>query len=209
MDLVFTGIVEEKGTVLAREAGRLTVGAVKVIDGASVGDSIALNGCCLTIASIGEGFWSADVVEETFRRTTLGGLSVGDQVNLERPCQPTGRLGGHIVQGHVDAVGTVQRLSPFFVVSFPGALSKYVVEKGSIAIDGVSLTVAGIVKPEPGSDAEAEVSIALIPHTAEATVLGMRQGGDQVNIEVDVVAKYVESLLAAHQPVDALVTGGS
>ncbi len=189
---MFTGIVEEVGTVSARDGGHIVIDAVKVLGSTKVGDSIAVNGCCLTVTELGSGCWAADAVEETLSRTTVGDLRPGDRVNLERPCQPSGRLGGHIVQGHVDGVGTVRATDPLFSVDLPAGLSRYVVEKGSIAIEGVSLTVAAVDGQSAG--------VALIPHTREVTVLGTRSPGDRVNIEVDVVAKYVETLLGAYVP---------
>ena len=187
---VFTGIIEEVGTVAARDDGHIVIEAAEVLGSTRVGDSIAVNGCCLTVTELGPGSWAAEAVEETRIRTTVGDLCPGDRVNLERPCQPNGRLGGHIVQGHVDGVATVRSVEPLFTVELPTDLARYVVEKGSIAIDGVSLTVAAVDGTLAG--------VALIPHTREVTVLGSRQPGDRVNIEVDVVAKYVEKLLGAY-----------
>ncbi len=190
---MFTGLVEELGSV--REVtgdgsgARLTIAASTVLDGARVGDSISVNGCCLTVVDLGPGHWSADAVSETLARTTLGALTVGDRVNLERPAVVGGRLGGHLVQGHVDGVGTVLSPAPDLVVRAPGDLLRYLVTKGSITVDGCSLTVVAV-----SDDA---FSVAVIPHTAAVTTLGFRQRGDLVNLEVDVVAKYVERLLAA------------
>jgi riboflavin synthase len=184
---VFTGIVEELGRVRRRQGGRLEFNAEVVSDGLRIGDSVAHNGCCLTAVDVGPGWYAVDVVEETFRRTNLGGLAPGDEVNLERPVRLSDRLGGHLVQGHVDGVGEVVTPAPDLRVRMPAGLGRYVVEKGSIAVDGASLTVV---------DArEDSFSVAIIPHTATHTTLGRRRVGDRVNLEVDVLAKYVERLI--------------
>jgi len=186
---MFTGIVEERGRVLSA-SGRLEVETNGVAEDASLGDSIAVNGVCLTVAASKEGLLAFDLAEETLARTTLGSLEAGDPVNLERPVTLLSRLGGHLVQGHVDGVGTVQGSNPeegIMTVSLPEDLRPYVVEKGSIAVDGVSLTVASLGK--------GTFTVALVPHTLKATTLGDVSGGDHVNLEVDVLAKYVESLL--------------
>jgi riboflavin synthase len=185
---MFTGIVEELGEVAAADGGQLRVAATTVLEDAKTGDSIAVDGCCLTAVEIGAGWWRADVTDETLRRTTLGGLSPGDRVNLERPVRVNDRLGGHIVQGHVDGVGEVVEPAPDLRVRTPRPLLKYVVEKGSVAVDGVSLTVVDVL--------DDGFTVALIPHTTEVTTLGLRQPGDKVNLEVDVTVKYVERLLA-------------
>lgn len=185
---MFTGLVEELGTVARREGPRLRIAAVAVVADAAIGDSIAVNGTCLTVVARGEDWWEADVVEETFSRTALGTLAPGDPVNLERPVRLADRLGGHLVQGHVDGVGRVVTPAPDLRVTVPHDLLRYVVEKGSITIDGVSLTVAAV--HDDG------LSVAVIPHTAEVTTLGRRGPGDPVNLEVDVTAKHVERLLA-------------
>jgi riboflavin synthase len=184
---MFTGIVEELGTVRSREGGRFVFEATVVTADAELGASIAVNGCCLTVVDSGEGWWAADAVEETLSRTNLGDLAPGDVVNLERPVQVGDRLGGHIVQGHVDAVGEVVSPAPELQVRMPEELARYVVEKGSITVDGCSLTV---VKPLDDG-----FTVAVIPHTAEVTTLGRKGPGDRVNLEVDMVAKYVEKLL--------------
>jgi riboflavin synthase len=191
---MFTGIVEELGRVEHREGSRLRLWSPTVLDDAVVGASIAVNGCCLTVVDldVDAGWWEADVSEETFRCTSLGALSAGDPVNLERPVTLATRLGGHLVQGHVDAVGTVTAPIPDLAVSIPEDLSRYVVEKGSITVDGVSLTV---VDAEP-----AGFTVAVIPHTAAVTTLGRRAVGDAVNIEVDLTAKYIERLIAPRSP---------
>ncbi len=171
-----------------REGPRLRIAAGLVLEDAKVGDSVAINGCCLTVVDVGPDELAFDVVDETFARTTLGDLVAGDPVNLERPVRPADRLGGHIVQGHVDAVGEVVTPAPDLHVRTDPALLRYVVEKGSIAVDGISLTV---VEPRPDG-----FTVAVIPHTAEVTTLGVRRSGDRVNLEVDLMAKYAEKLLA-------------
>jgi riboflavin synthase len=185
---MFTGIVEELGSVVRRDGSRLRLAATKVLDDADVGSSIAVNGCCLTVVAKGDGWWEADVSDETMGRTTLSGLAPGDPVNLERPVRLADRLGGHLVQGHVDAVGEVVAAAPDLRVTMPSDLLPYVVVKGSITVDGVSLTVVDRL--------DAGFTVAVIPHTADVTTLGRRRPGDRVNLEVDLVAKYVESLLA-------------
>jgi riboflavin synthase len=191
---MFTGIVEELGSVISREGPKLRLSAALVLEGAGLGDSTAVNGCCLTIVDFDRdaGWWEADVSDETYRRTSLGSLGPGDPVNLERPVRLEDRLGGHLVQGHVDAVGEVTVPAPDLRVRLPEGLARYVVEKGSITVDGVSLTVVEI-------DDE-EFSVALIPHTMSVTTLGTRTVGDPVNLEVDVMAKYAEKLLAGFIP---------
>ncbi|MCU1352962.1 MAG: riboflavin synthase alpha chain [Acidimicrobiales bacterium] len=187
---MFTGIVEELGRVVSRDGGRLRIEAKTVLDDVELGASIAVNGTCLTVVAWGEGWWEADVVDETFSRTSLGALAPGDPVNLERPVRLADRLGGHLVQGHVDAVGTIVDPAPDLRVTLPVDLLRYVVEKGSITVDGTSLTVAAV-------DADS-FTVAVIPHTAEVTTLGRKGPGDPVNLELDVIAKYVESLLGGH-----------
>jgi riboflavin synthase len=184
---MFTGIVEELGTVRSRDGHRFVFEAEVVTGDAAIGDSIAVNGCCLTVVDIDKGWWAADAVDETLARTNLGDLRPGDRVNLERPVRPADRLGGHIVQGHVDTVGEVVSPAPDLQVRMPAELTRYVVEKGSITVDGCSLTV---VKALPDG-----FTVAVIPHTAEVTTLGRKGPGDRVNLEVDLVAKYVEKLL--------------
>lgn len=188
---MFTGIVEELGTVAARDGARLRLACTDVLAGAGIGDSTAVNGCCLTIVAFDadEGWWEADVSDETFARTNLGALAPGDPVNLERPVRLEDRLGGHLVQGHVDAVGTIVDPVPDLRVRIPSELLRYVVEKGSITVDGVSLTVV-----QPLDDG---FTVAVIPHTAAVTTLGHKGPGAPVNIEVDVMAKYTERLLEA------------
>jgi riboflavin synthase len=187
---MFTGIVEELGTVVSRDGARLRIGATSVLDDLAVGDSIAVNGCCLTVVGFdtAAGWWEADVVDETYARTSLGDLVTDSPVNLERPVRLADRLGGHLVQGHVDAVGVIVSAAPDLRVRMPGDLLRYVVEKGSIAIDGISLTVV-----EPLDDG---FTVAVIPHTLAVTTLGHKGPGDRVNVEVDLIAKYTERLLA-------------
>jgi riboflavin synthase len=184
---MFTGIVEELGEVASFDGARLRVSAVDVLEDAKVGDSIAVDGCCLTVVEMGPGWWDADVSDETTRRTTLGDRSPGDRVNLERPVRPNDRLGGHIVQGHVDGVGEVVAPAPDLRVRMPHDLLRYVVEKGSVTVDGVSLTVVDVL--------DDGFTVAVIPHTQAVTTLGVRGPGDRVNLEVDVTVKYVERLL--------------
>lgn len=198
---MFTGIVEESGTVESLEGSRLRLRATGVLDDVTMGASIAVNGCCLTVVAWGEDWWEADVSDETFARTSLGSLAPGDPVNLERPVRLADRLGGHLVQGHVDAVGEVVVPVPDLRVRMPQHLLRYVVEKGSITVDGVSLTVVEVV-----SDG---FTVAVIPHTAEVTTLGHRAPGDPVNLEVDVMAKYAERLLAGHLDGGAALPGGT
>ena len=193
---MFTGIVEELGTVEAVEhqgdAIRLTVRATTVLEDAGLGDSISVNGCCLTVAERTDDTWTADVMQETLDKTSLHGVQPGDRVNLERAVTADKRLGGHIVQGHVDGVGTVVRRTPsehweVVEISMPPELARYLVDKGSITVDGVSLTVV-----EAGEDA---FTVSLIPETLSRTTLGSRQPGDRVNLETDVIAKHVEKLI--------------
>jgi riboflavin synthase len=186
---VFTGIVEELGRVRERDGGRLVFEAPLVSEDARVGDSIAINGCCLTVTETGEGWWAADAVDETLSRTNLDQLAPGDPVNLERPVRLSDRLGGHLVQGHVDAVGMIVEPAPALRVRAPEAVLRYMVEKGSITVDGVSLTVV-----EMTADS---FTAAIVPHTSRATTLGHKGPGDPVNLEIDVIAKYTERLLVS------------
>ncbi len=194
---MFTGIIEELGEVLAVESfldgARLRIRANALIDGARVGESIAVSGVCLTMVSIAAGEFAADLAAETLRRTTLGGLRPGDPVNLERPLRLDDRLGGHIIQGHVDGVGVITAVTPegdgiWMEIAPPPPALPYIAEKGSIAMDGISLTVATVLDG-------GRFAVALIPHTLAVTTLGRRCAGDRVNIEVDILAKYVERLL--------------
>ncbi|MDK1473336.1 riboflavin synthase [Streptomyces sp. 549] len=195
---MFTGIVEELGEVTAVEdlgdSSRLRLRGPLVTEGARHGDSIAVNGVCLTVVTCGDGEFTADVMAETLKRSSLGALTEGSRVNLERPMALGGRLGGHLVQGHVDGTGTITARTPgehweIVEVSLPPELSRYLVAKGSVTIDGVSLTVV-----DAGRD---RFTVSLIPTTLDLTTLGTKQVGDPVNLEVDVLAKYVERLLDA------------
>ena len=188
---MFTGIVEETGIVKEISPGRLTVGAKKVIEGTESGDSIAINGACLTITSIEKDNFSVDIMPETFRRTNLGRLHYGDLVNLERAMSAEGRFGGHFVQGHVDDVGKVISLQSeedalIARVSAPAHLMPYMVNKGFIAVDGVSLTVVDCD--------DFSFYVSLVTYTLKNTTLDNLKRGDTVNIEVDIIAKYVERL---------------
>ena len=199
---MFTGIVEELGTVVSSvpvssEWGpgvRLRIAASTVLDGSGLGASIAVNGCCLTLVdqgvSDGQSWWDTDVSDETLQRTTTGSLKPGDRVNLERPMALGDRLGGHMVLGHVDAVGDVVSPAPDLVIRVPRHLMKYLVEKGSITVDGISLTAFGLT--------DDTFRVAVIPHTAEVTTLGFRPAGSRVNLEMDVLAKHIERLVAPH-----------
>ena len=189
---MFTGIVEERGTVREVRLGRLSVACRTVTTDAEIGASIAVNGVCLTVVGRSAEHLEFDVSEETRRRTSFSRLSVGDPVNLERPLTLSSRLGGHLVQGHVDGVGQVAGIEPvqegvWLTVRAPEAIRRFLVEKGSVCVDGISLTVA-----ELNGDA---FSVALIPHTLDVTTLGSAREGDPVNLEADVIAKYVDALL--------------
>lgn len=204
---MFTGIVEELGAVSAVEpagaGARLTISAKVVTEGTRIGDSIAVNGCCLTAVDLGPGWWAADAVPETLARTNLGSLRAGDPVNLERPLAVGDRLGGHLVQGHVDGVGRVVSAAPDLHISAGDGVLAYVVEKGSVTVDGVSLTVVSVL-PDG-------FTVALIPHTMSVTTLGRKVPGDTVNLEADVIAKYTERLLrgGAESPYTAPTPGAS
>ena len=187
---MFTGIVEELGIVAARDGARLRISARRVLDGSDLGASIAVNGCCLTLVAAGEDWWEAEVSQETYSRTNLSDVQPGDRVNLERPMALGERLGGHIVLGHVDGVGTVVTPAPNLRVRIPVPLMRYIVEKGSVTVDGISLTAFNL-----GEDT---FDVAVIPHTAEVTTLGVRMPGDRVNIEMDVLAKHIERLMEPH-----------
>jgi len=182
---MFTGLIEELGSLAASDGARFTFAADAVLDDLAIGDSVAVNGCCLTVVELAPGRWAADVVDETLSRTNLGALRVGDTVNLERPVPAGGRLGGHVVQGHVDVVGEVVSGPPDLWVRAPH--TRYLAEKGSVAVDGVSLTVVEVV--------DDRFRVAVIPHTAMVTTLGRLGPGDRVNLEFDILAKYVERLL--------------
>ena len=188
---MFTGIVEELGKVGSRNGSRLRINATTVLEGSDLGASIAVNGCCLTVvATDGSTYWDADVSEETYSRTNLGSLQPGDVVNLERPMALGERLGGHIVLGHVDEVGHVVSPAPDLVVRIPRDLMHLIVEKGSVTVDGISLTAFDLTADT--------FRVAVIPHTAAVTTLGVRKPGDAVNIEMDVLAKHVQRLVEPH-----------
>jgi riboflavin synthase len=185
-DGVFTGIVEELGKVAELSGSRLRISAHTVLDGSKIGSSIAVNGCCLTVVSLDQQSWITDVSDETFSRTNLGAMKVGDVVNLERPMALGDRLGGHLVLGHVDAVGEVVEPAPNLVVRLPRDLMHLIVEKGSVTVDGISLTAFNLT-----SDT---FCVAVIPHTAQVTTLSVRKIGDKVNIEMDMLAKHIERM---------------
>lgn len=199
---MFTGIVEELGEVISRDGPKLRVRATEVLTDVQMGASMAINGCCLTVVDWGseEGavggapacqepsWFEAEVTEESYARTNLGSLAAGDAVNLERPVRLQDRLGGHLVQGHVDAVGRVLAPAPDLRIEVPSGLARYIVEKGSITVDGVSLTVV--------ESTEGAFRVAVIPHTSAVTTLGAKEPGETVNLEVDVTAKYIERLLS-------------
>lgn len=198
---MFTGIVEEMGTIRQIKKGRasavLTIAAQKVLEDAHIGDSIAVNGICLTVTSLGSDTFTADVMHETLRRTAFSRLAPGVRVNLERAMAADGRFGGHIVAGHVDGVGTITELrrddnAIWYTFRADSQVLRYIVEKGSITIDGISLTVADV--------GETTFSISAIPHTVAQTVLQDRKKGDPVNLETDIIGKYVEKLLYAGAP---------
>ncbi|HCW80301.1 MAG TPA: riboflavin synthase [Ruminococcaceae bacterium] len=193
---MFTGIIEEIGTVRSikksTHSAALTVKASKVLDGLNMGDSIAVNGVCLTVVSITNSLFSADVMHETVNRSNLWNLKTGDMVNLERAVMLNGRLGGHIVSGHIDGIGVIRNIKKdenavWFTIRAPKSILRYVVEKGSVAIDGVSLTVTGVTENDFG--------VSVIPNTVKCTALGKKHIGDVVNLENDCVGKYVEKLL--------------
>jgi len=192
---MFTGIVEEVGTVVEAVDHRLVVRATR-LDGVAVGDSIAVNGACLTVVELTDATFAVDLSDETLARTALGSLAEGSPVDLERALLPTSRMGGHFVQGHVDGVGTVVELSGpvearVMSIDAPAKVERYLIEKGFITVDGISLTVTNVVG--------ATFSIAVIPYTWEHTVLGSKRLGDAVNLEVDVLAKYVAKFVS-HEP---------
>lgn len=196
---MFTGIVEQIGAIteiVDHESHRSMTLSGRELESLPIGASIAVDGVCLTAVEVGDGWLSVDVIPETLQKTTLGGLTVEDMVNLERPMPATGRFDGHIVQGHVDGVGVVRSVTTdsdgtVIVIEPPSGQIQFIVEKGSVTVDGVSLTVMGLT--------EDSFSVALIPYTLEVTTLGLRKAGDSVNLEMDVLAKYVERLLEARE----------
>lgn len=194
---MFTGIIEEIGTVKALKPGILELNAKKVLEDVHIGDSIAVNGVCLTVTSFTSNSFCVDVMPETFRRTSLGQLSIGKTVNLERAMAANGRFGGHIVAGHIDDTGTISNIrnegnAVWITIDTPSSLLKYIIEKGSITIDGISLTVATVT--------DHDFSVSIIPHTGEETTLLSKRIGDKVNLECDMVGKYVEKLLSFREP---------
>lgn len=193
---MFTGIIEEKGIIrrisLGSSSGSLEIGAKKVLEGSKTGDSIAVNGICLTVTALGKDFFTADVMAETFRRTSLSSLQTGSSVNLERAMSAEGRFGGHIVSGHVDGTGIISKLQKeenavWVHIKTSAEILSLIVEKGSITIDGISLTVASVN--------ESEFAVSIIPHTAKETTLLSKKAGDSVNLENDIIGKYVKKLM--------------
>lgn len=193
---MFTGIVEEVGTVRSVQRGStssfIEIQAHTVLEGTKLGDSIAVNGVCLTVTELGRDNFRADVMNETLSRSSLGSLRSGSPVDLERAMAAGGRFGGHIVSGHIDGTGTItdikkDGIAQWYTVSAPPGIMRYIVEKGSIAIDGISLTVARVT--------EGTFSVSIIPHTAAQTVLSHKKAGDTVNLENDIIGKYVEKLM--------------
>ena len=210
---MFTGIVEELGQVVALEhsaalearSARLSVRGPVVVEGTRRGDSISVNGCCLTVSELSDGVFVADVMAETLQRTGLGALAPGSRVNLERALRPGDRMGGHIVQGHVDATGTLlarhhEERWDVLEISVPDELMGYVAVKGSIAIDGISLTVVDVVDGAGSEGTGGRVTVSLIPETLRRTTLGLTQVGEAVNLEVDVMAKYIAQYLSRYVP---------
>ncbi|MDO4169387.1 MAG: riboflavin synthase [Lachnospiraceae bacterium] len=194
---MFTGIIEEIGTVKALKPGILELSAKKVLEDVHIGDSIAVNGVCLTVTSFTNNSFCVDVMPETFRRTSLGQLSIGKTVNLERAMAANGRFGGHIVAGHIDDTGTISNIhnegnAVWITIDTPSSLLKYIIEKGSITIDGISLTVAKVTNHD--------FCVSIIPHTGEETTLLSKRIGDKVNLECDMIGKYVEKLLSFREP---------
>ena len=193
---MFTGIVEELGAIRAVRRGAasavLSIGAAEVLSDLKIGDSVAVNGVCLTVTSLDDGGFTADVMHETLNRSSLGALAPGGRVNLERAMPANGRFGGHIVSGHIDGTGKVASVRPddnalWYTIYAAPELLRCIVEKGSITIDGISLTVAAVD--------DTSFSVSLIPHTAAVTTLGKKRAGDTVNLETDIIGKYVEKLL--------------
>jgi riboflavin synthase len=205
---VFTGIVEELGEVVCLDAdgalARIRIRGPLVAAGAARGDSIAINGVCLTVTATSDGEFTADIMGETLDRSSLGGLTTGAAVNLERPLRPDGRLGGHLVQGHVDGTGTIVGRTPAGAwqtvrITLPPELARFLIYKGSVAVDGISLTVSAL-GDDGGPAGEPWFEVSLIPETLTRTTLGRKQPGDVVNLEVDMIAKYVARLLAGRTP---------
>ena len=192
---MFTGIIEEMGIVKSIKSKVITIEANKIFDDLKLGDSVSVNGTCLTVSSFSNKIFNADITSETLSRTNLGDLKSGFKVNLERALTLNGRLGGHIVSGHIDGVGIVKNISKKsedieLVIEVPTNLMKYIIEKGSVAVDGISLTIAKV------DNNKNNFSVAIIPHTLKETVLYYKKAGDKVNIENDIIGKYVERLLS-------------
>ncbi len=197
---MFTGIIEEIGKIQAvrkgAESSSISVQAKKIMEDVRIGDSVAVNGVCLTVTAFSQGGFTADVMHETFNRSSLGSLPTGSPVNLERAMPANGRFGGHIVSGHIDGTGTVSAIQEddnavwYTIKTTPGIL-RYIIEKGSVSIDGISLTVAAVERDR--------FSVSIIPHTASITTLSNRRIGDTVNLENDCIGKYVERLMGIHQ----------
>ena len=203
---MFTGIIEEVGSVISVTRNGtnsdIRIKAAKVLEGTKLGDSIAVNGVCLTVTAMGGDWFQADVMNETLSRSSLGSLRSGSPVDLERAMAADGRFGGHIVSGHIDGTGTISNIrndgiAVWYTVSAPPKILRYIVEKGSIAIDGISLTVAKVT--------DSDFSVSIIPHTAACTVLSHRKTGDTVNLENDIIGKYVEKLM---KPAEEKCSGG-
>lgn len=208
---MFTGIIEEMGKIesldIRGSSGKLKIACSKVLSGTNIGDSIAVNGICLTVTTLSDNGFTADFMAETYRRTGFSNLSVGDKVNLERAMEAGGRFGGHIVSGHVDGTGTIRQIRQeenawWITVATDSDILKYVVTKGSITLDGTSLTVAAVT--------DRDLSVSIIPHTGESTILLSKNIGDIVNIETDIIGKYVEKLLEKKDTLtmEDLISGG-
>lgn len=200
---MFTGIIEEIGTVRAVKRSGISsfieIQAEKVLEDVHVGDSIAVNGVCLTVTHFGSGIFRADVMNETLSRSSLASLTAGSPVNLERAMAANGRFGGHIVSGHIDGTGVISDIrndgiAVWYTISTSAEIMRYIVEKGSVAIDGISLTVAKIT--------DSSFSVSIIPHTALQTILGTKKKGDTVNLENDIIAKYTEKLMKPAEPAE-------
>ena len=197
-EIVFTGIIEETGKLLRAEPGKLHIQAKKVLEGTKIGDSIAVNGVCLTVTALGSWDFTADVMPETLKRSSLGALKFGSGVNLERAMAADGRFGGHIVSGHIDGTGTVEDITKdgnairYKIRTLP-EITRGIVEKGSIAIDGISLTVTMVQKER--------FEVSVIPHTLKETILGEKRKGSVVNLENDIIGKYVGRLLTMEQEI--------
>lgn len=207
---MFTGIIEETGIIKSIVKGNksavITIAADKVLENTKIGDSIAVNGVCLTVTSMSTNIFTADVMAETLRRSSLGSLIKGSKVNLERAMAADGRFGGHIVSGHIDGIGVIRSLAKednavWVEIETPSKILKYIVEKGSIAIDGISLTVAKLT--------DDSFSVSVIPHTGEETTLLSKKTGDNVNLENDIVGKYVERLIGFKEDENKSMADGS